>query len=532
MIPYCKKQMIKNGALRFSSIRFLGEKEVCGFAQKYLGYFLEEEILLSLNDSVNVCFRYDESLQQGGYRLQIADNCEICYGDDEGVRNALATLIVLMQYKDGAYILPCQDIEDYPDCLHRGVMIDLARGLPNQERLKEDLKRLSLAKCNKVHFHLMDEEGICYRSEVLPFEEEIRDTKIYSKQDLKNLVTYCKDLGIQVIPEIEFPAHANALTKIYPQLKCQTSLEEQSGWTVCMGNEATYVFFEKLIEEVCEIFPSEYIHIGGDEHAFNDVPALRRWYYWNDCKVCRERMEKENLANERELFYYGVKRLHAIVKKAGRKMILWNDELDVSKPIDIPKDVTVQYWRIANENRGPRKNCSYKKLLQQGFDVICSPFEYLYIELEKYANPEKIASFDYKAYGNGEEYAQNVIGCEVCAWEYGNPAYSHYLYSFTPSTVLLLAKMWDRKDVVFNKAYRETLTKLVIGVNTPKNYNLFELFGSIMPPRIKGQITYATMENELMDKETLLKHKQILSEIPYTYSPLYLQGLKSLCKGV
>ena len=480
---------------------------------------------VSGNETVDVVFIFEKNLKQGEYGLTIKNNCEIRYGDNEGVRNALATLIQLIEYKDGAYVVPCQTIDDYPDCLHRGVMIDLARGLPNKNRLQEDLKRLSLAKCNRVHFHLMDGEGICYRSDIFPFDHEINGTNIYSKQDLKDLVAYCKELGMEVIPEIEFPAHANALTKNFPQFKCQTSLHEQSGWTVCMGNEETYVFFEALIEEVCEIFPFDYIHIGGDEHAFNDVPALRRWYYWNDCKVCRERMEKE-------LFYYGVKRLNAIVKKAGRKMILWNDELDVSKPIDIPKDVTVQFWRIANENRGPRKNCSYKKLLQQGFDVICSPFEYLYIDLEEYANPEKTASFDYKAYGNGEEYAQNVIGCEVCAWEYGNPAYSHYLYSFTPSTVLLLAKMWDRKDAVFNKEYREMLTKLVVGVNTPKNYDLFELFGSIMPPRINGQIAYATMDNELMDKETLLKHKQTLSEISYTYSPLYLQGLKSLCKGV
>ena len=158
-----------------------------------------------------------------------------------------------MEYEDGEYTVPCQSVEDYPDCLHRSVMIDLARGLPDKERLKEDLKRISLGKCNRVHFHLMDSEGICYRSDVFPFDDEINGTKTYSKQDLKGLVSYCKELGMEIIPEIEFPAHANALTKIYPTLKCQTDLEEQSGWTVCMGNEETYAFFEKLIEEICEI---------------------------------------------------------------------------------------------------------------------------------------------------------------------------------------------------------------------------------------------------------------------------------------
>lgn len=268
---------------------------------------------------------------------------------------------------------------------------------------------------------------------------------------------------------------------------------------------------------------------GASIELFQPLPVVQdARIIFRVCTICRARMKKENLANERELFYYGVKRLNGIVKKAGRKTIVWNDELDVSKPVDIPKDVTVQFWRVANEHRGPRKNCSYQKLLEQGFEVVCSPFEYCYIDLEEYANPEKTASFDYKAYGDSESYANNVVGCEVCAWEYGNPEYSHYVYSFTPSAVLLLAKLWDRKDTAFNKAYRKALSKLILGGQVPTEYDLFELFGSIMPPRINGQTAYATIENELMDRETLEKHQRILSRISYTYSPFYLQALQNL----
>ena len=455
----------------------------------------------------------------------IEDKCEIRYRDIEGVRNALATFIQSIEMKGNQYVIQRQVIDDYPDAEYRSVLIDLARGLPKIERLKEDLKLLSLAKCNQIHFHLMDSEGICYYSDVFAFDGEINGTKRYTKEEMRELVNYCKVLRIEIVPEIEFPAHANALTKTYQCLKCQTNVENPSLWTVCLGNEDTYIFFEKLIEEICQMFPCEYIHIGGDEHCFDDVPSLHRHYYWNNCKVCKERMESEGLVNERELFYYGVKRLHKIAKKFGRKIMLWNDALDVSKPVDIPKDCIIQFWRIANKHRGPREGCSYLKLLELGYKVICSPFEYCYIDLEEYANPEKTASFDYKTYENGAVLSKNVIGAEVCAWEYGNPEYSHYNYSFVPSAILLLSKMWNRKDVVFNKSYRKSLTKLIFGFDTPKDYDVFELFGSIMPPRLNTSSSYVNLENELMDEKTLMAHEKVLTNLCFSYNIIYKQKI-------
>lgn len=532
MIPFIKKQIFGTGVFRFFRLDCFGEETIVRFAVEYLSEFFSPVCTAQDEKSANVLLVCDESLQNGAYGLEIKYKCVVYYGDKEGVRNALATLLQGVCIQEGRYVLPCQSVQDYPDCTYRSVMIDLARGLPEQVRLKEDVKRLSLAKCNKLHLHLMDALGVCYDSSVFKGQGEIRGTKLYSKADLKGLVAYCEKLGIEVIPEIEFPAHATTLTQTYPHLKCQTDVEKPSGWTVCLGNEKTYEFFEELTGEICEIFPCEYIHIGGDEHAFEDLPTQNRRYHWKDCKVCRVKMEAEKLIDERELFYYGVRRMRDIAKKAGRKIILWNDELDVSKSVDIPKDCTVQFWRIANRYRGPREGCSFEKLLQAGYDVICSPFEYCYIDLEEYANPEKLASFDYKSYENDGKYANKILGCEACAWEYGNPEYSHYTYSFTPSAILLLAKTWDRRNVTYEKAYRRELSKLILGCFTPTDYDMFELFGSIMPPRINGQNSYATVQNELIDKETLTRHKQILSDIPHTYSPFYVQAIQRLLEGI
>lgn len=131
---------------------------------------------------------------------------------------------------------------------------------------------------------------------------------------------------------------------------------------------------------------------------------------------------------------------------------------------------------------------------------------YIY-SLKKAAFSKKIASFNYKTYANEGEFSNKIFGCEVCAWEYGNPEYSHYIYSFVPSAILLLAKMWARRNVTCDKAYRRELSKLILGSLAPTSYELFELFGSIMPPRINGKNSYATIQNELMDVETLSRHK-------------------------
>lgn len=528
MVATVKEKEIINGECKFSSLTCFGKDNAVQFAIEYLLEFNINAIIVDKKELAKLIFVFDSCFKYGAYAIETTSKeVTVFYGDNEGVRNALANVITLIHKKGDCFILPCCKIKDYPDITYRSVMIDIARGLPNYSRLKEDIKRLSLAKCNKIHLHLMDSLGICYNSNVIPMNSQINGTELYTKADLKTLVKYCQKLGIEIIPEIEYPAHALTLTSLLPNLKCQVDVENQSGWTVCLGNEQTYEFFEKLILEICEIFPSKYIHIGGDEHCFDDLPDNRR-YHWKDCKVCKKIMEKENISSERELFYYGIKKIRYIADKYGREIILWNDELDVSKAVEIPNDCIVQFWRIANKHRGPRKGCSFEKLLQTGCRVICSPFEYCYIDLEEYANPEKVSTFNFKGYANDGEFADMICGGEVCAWEYGNPKYTHYSRSFTPSAILLLEKMWNGKNVCYDKEYRRALSKHILGFDIPNGYDLFELFGSIMPPRINGQNSYATIKNELMDEETLLMHKKILNNIKNTYSPIYLNLLLEL----
>ena len=195
--------------------------------------------------------------------------------------------------------------------------------------------------------------------------------------------------------------------------------------------------------------------------------------------------------------------------------------------MSLSRDITVEFWRIANENRGPRKGCSFNALLKQGFKVINGNFERSYIDCEEFANPERTASYSCFEYPKCD-CAENIIGAEVLAWQYGNPENIFYLASYSPCTILLLDKMWDSSDVVYTDEYKRSLTRLILGFGTPKDYDMFEIFGSIMPPRLNDKPTYVTIKNDMTDRETLERHGETLNSIGETYSPIYLKRLKRI----
>lgn len=428
----------------------------------------------------------------------------------------------LLRYYRLMDVMNESNVADFSFCKYRSVMIDLARGLPNIARLKEDLMRLALAKCNNVHFHLMDEMGICYQSEVYRCAEDIRGTKPYTKDEIREIVRFCHKLGMTVLPEIEIPAHAGFLLKTHPELKCETDIENQSIWTVCAGSENTYGFYDALIGEIASLFPDEYIHIGGDELYFGDFPEWNDFCHWEECKTCRAVMRENGMRDKWDLYNYMVTRMHGIVTKYGKKMMMWNDQIDLNRPIAVPRDIVMEFWRVSDENRGPRENCTYRRLTEN-FKVVNADYSRNYIDCENYATPEKASTYNYLCYPE-TEHAENVKGGEICAWEYGNPAVDHYTLSFACSTALMLNKLWNTDDVLYTREYRRSLTRLVLGCDTPQNYDMTELFGSILPPRINGKKTYFDKGAE-PDAEFYPTHKKMLSQIKNTYSPEYYKKL-------
>lgn len=531
IIPRPKKTLYSEKCLDFDRIDMLCADDERGFAAKYIRMFCGFYIgYVNTEKDANLILKKNKLFEDNEYVINVSDKIIVEYGDAEGLRNALATLIQLIKYNNDidTFSIGYQLISDYSDCKYRGVMIDLARGLPCFERLKEDIKRLSLAKCNYLHLHLTDSKGICYESSVFN-GSDINGTKRYTADMLKELAEWCKSLGIEIIPEIEIPAHAHYLQRTHPEFMCKCNIENQSTWCVCAANDKVYDFFGELIGELCGIFDGEYIHVGGDELCFNDFPQWNEFCHWDICEVCQERMEENNIITKTELYYLLMNKMNEIIKGFGKKMIMWNDQIDVSKPVGLSKDITVEFWRIANENRGPRKGCSFNALLSHGFNVINGNFERSYIDCEEFANPERMSAYSYLDYPKNIN-SENIIGSEVLAWEYGNPEKIFYEASFAPCAILALDKMWDCSDAVYNDEYKKALTKLIIGFETPDDYDMFEVFGSIMPPRKNETPTYVTIKNDMIDKETLDWHLKKAEAICETYSPIYIDRFKQIIR--
>ena len=519
IIPRPQSMRLSDEKIGIKSFKIKGD--YADFATDYLKLFLPFTAVVDEN-AANLLLKRTDVFSENGYRLITDDITKIEFSEKEGLRNALSSLVQLICRGENGYCIKKAEVTDSSACGYRSVMIDLARGLPNITRLKEDLMRLALAKCNNVHFHLMDEMGICYRSEVYKCAEDIRGTRPYTKDEIRELTEFCHRLGMTVLPEIEIPAHAGFLLKTHPELKCETDMENQSIWTVCAGSENTYDFYDALIGEIAALFPDEYIHIGGDELYFGDFPEWNDFCHWEECKTCRAVMEKNGMRDKWDLYNRMVTRMHGIVTKYGKKMMMWNDQIDLNRPIAVPRDIVMEFWRVSDKNRGPRENCTYKRFTEN-FKVINADYTRNYIDCESYATPEKASTYNYLCYPETER-KENVAGGEICAWEYGNPAVCHYELSFACSTALMLDKLWNTDDVLYTKEYRRALTRLVLGCDTPQNYDMTELFGSIIPPRISDKKTYLDKGAE-PDAEFYPTHKEKLSKIKNTYSPIYMDCL-------
>lgn len=420
-----------------------------------------------------------------------SDKIVVRFRDLRGAVNGAATIALLLRKKE----IPECEILDYPTAAYRSFMIDMARGLPTDEDIKNAIFHMALAKYNKVHLHLIDSKGPCYKSMVHPEYRYTGKSEQCTLEYLTKLEEYCDFYGIEVIPEIEIPAHARALCTAHPEFKC--AVDDAQDWTLCSGNEEVYPFFESLIKEIAETFPkSKYIHIGSDELEFLDLTPPRICH-WNDCPTCKALREREGLADRQAQFYYMIERIHSFVKAHGKKMMMWNDQIDISKDVPLSRDIVIEFWRIAGKGRGPVDGCTFNKFLEKGFTVINAWYPFTYVDLV-YRDPESEMTVPtsirtwtpLNTPRQNVKYANQVIGGEACAWEFGNyKSYPYYAYTALPSIAIYGTKFWNYEDVDFNgEDYRRALSEFVFGDDSYTD--VFDCVGSSLPPRSNFYYTY------------------------------------------
>jgi len=409
----------------------------------------------------NIVFSVNKYLADEEYAIKVKeDKVKIEYGSDKGILYAIATLRQMLPVEnytgapapDANWTLPCVKIKDKPRFGYRGLLLDCGRHYFSPEEIKKCLDIMAVYKMNILHWHLTEDQGWRIQIDQYPMLTEKaswregtqigRDKEsndgipyggFYSKEQIKDIVVYADNLGIEIIPEIDLPGHMLAALSVYPELGCTGGpYKVWTRWGVspdilCPGKEATFEFLENVLSEVADMFPSKYFHIGGDE-----CPKLR----WQECPDCQARIKelgiepKENLTAEQQLQNYVTSRVQKMLAKKGKVIIGWDEILEG----DLDEGAVVMSWRGAKGGI---------EAANRGFKAIMSPYEYLYIdyaqveekELDKEPMAmegtlpiEKVYSFE-PFDGIPDNQTDNILGVQTNLWtEYiGTNEYLEYM---------------------------------------------------------------------------------------------------------
>lgn len=399
-----KMYLLNNDSLLYHSIAY--------FNLSIKKFFGKEMVAISSefhhNNAINVSL--DTTLKEEEYFLNISSDCiNIIGGSPKGVFYAFQSLIQLLpisekQNKNIDIIeLPEIKIKDKPFFNYRGVMLDVGRYFFGPEEIKKFIDILAIHKINVFHWHLTEDYG--WRIEIKKYPNLTKigsvrekspyrmergkpiqfDNKphsgFYTQNEIKEIVQYAAERFITIIPEIELPGHATAALASYPYLGCKgKDYKVETVWRVtdeafCAGKESTFEFLNDVFSEIVTLFPSEYIHIGGDEC---------RKIRWEQCPMCQKRIHDEHLKNEIELQSYFIKRVEKILQSKGKKIIGWDEILEGG----VSPTATVMSWRGVEGGINAAKN---------GNHVIMSPSSYCYLDFyqtkDKYKEPLSIGGY-------------------------------------------------------------------------------------------------------------------------------------------
>lgn len=409
-----------------------------------------------------------------GYKLRVDKNKILLEAQTpQGVFYGMQTIRQLLPFQieraftsNIAWKVPCVEIEDAPRFKHRGLMLDVARHFQSKEFIMKFIDMLAYHKMNTFHWHLTEDQGWrmeikkyprltrigAYRPRSLVLErdedgkinrtwENIRYGGFYTQEDIKQVIAYAEKKFITIIPEIEMPGHATAALAAYPNLSCSGGpFEVEVNYGVfndiyCTKDE-NFQFLEDVLTEVMDLFPSKYIHIGGDE-----APKVR----WKNCAHCQALMKKEGLKDEHELQSYFIKRMEKFLNAKGRQIIGWDEILEGG----LAPNATVLSWR------GEAGGIAAAK---QGNDVIMAPNSHAYLDYYQ-ANPAteppgiggfvplwKTYSYDPIPAALTPQEAKHVLGMQGNLWTEYMRTPEHVEYMAFPRGAAIAEIGWSPKE--------------------------------------------------------------------------------------
>lgn len=415
----------------------------------------------SASNKVN--FRVDPNatdIPDEGYQLEIDEaGVRLTAKTETGLFYGKQTLLQLLTPNG----LPYVKINDHPRFPYRGLHLDVSRHFFNKEEVKKLMNVMSYYKLNTLHLHLTDAGGWRLQIDKYPkltqegafrtqsdwreWWDNGKDRQYlkegtegayggyYTKDDIRDMLAYAAEKHITIIPEIEFPAHSDEVFVAYPELCCAG--KSHTSGDFCIGNPKTFEFMENVLTEVIELFPSEYIHIGGDEAGKNT---------WKTCPKCQALMKKEKLANVDELQSYMIRKAEEFLNSKGRRLIGWDEILEGG----LAPEATVMSWR--GEAAG-------FKSARMGHDVIMTPGSYMYFDFYQ-ADPrhQPVAIGGYtpirKVYNYNPipqdsltaEEAKHFLGVQANTWTEYIPTPEHLEYMMFPRALAVAEIGWTPQE--------------------------------------------------------------------------------------
>ena len=326
--------------------------------------------------------RKDASLAPESYMLQITSEAVTITGaDDRGLLWGWQTLDQLR--RQFGEKIPCMTISDGPAFSFRSFHIDVARHMQPISELKKMVDAAAYFKLNKLHWHISDDQGWRIECKAFPKLHEIGSRRkgdhfgtyrsdeeeggYYTREEVQDFVAYCARRGIEVVPEIDIPGHVMAILAAYPELSCFGDPVEVctkaaiSLDILCAGREEVYEFLEKLLEDMLELFPGRWFHIGGDEAPKG---------HWYDCPHCNAKLKELGLENHRQLQGYMMNRVAAFLRSRGRRSIVWNDGAYGG---NLDPDIVLQVWF-------PDPDSAVDAHVARGGQLISSPVDVCYCD--------------------------------------------------------------------------------------------------------------------------------------------------------
>lgn len=358
-------------------------------------------------------------------------------GDYGGLFNGVQTLLQLLPHKiyNKGIQLPLEisyiEIKDAPQYHYRGLLLDVARTFQPVHEIKRVLDYMAFCKLNKLHLHLVDNPSWRIEIKRYPQLAEVGGFRggdsplhpiyerfnqkyggYYTQDELRDIVAYAAVRNIEVIPEIDMPGHSKALGTVLPEIRCNynpdlskyNDIDIRNVW--CVAKESNYTIIEDIIKEVANIFPSEYIHIGGDEVKFS---------WWEPCPDCQRLMKEKGLKDGHQLEQHFINRVSDILAKYNRKAVVWDEAVDGGL---LPKSTMVTGWRGV-------KQCL--ATTADGYPTIIMPSSVFYLDKRQSTNErghrskdgvslKTICDFSFDNAGFTAEQRKNIAGIEGAFW--------------------------------------------------------------------------------------------------------------------